>query len=232
MDNGDDGKKAWLAMQLSVAPEFTGRQGYTVFTTSTGDTTGDSQVVPVHVRDFKKSYTLLGRSGQKANCHEPFPDRSEEIDARRRRKKREVCVVTFILLALIIFLILFRLFLWRCWVLYEEVTLVNLNGLTWPATKEELENAAIQPSHDQVLETCHNPPNGFRPRVFEHWAREYNFKSVPCFHGVCKMRDQFVEYRVGFCVAILVLLALFAIYVCHDPDAHQDPVLAHADEEE
>lgn len=178
----------WIALEFAPCPEFGGRQSFTVhlFDTRTGvfDTTS--------CKDFKSRYKLLDRTGEKQNEAE---DNDEEIHRANKRREEGACCTVCLVFLVIIAAVIFRLFLWKCW-----------KEFTFLAVQQGIPN----PTHDEVMAVCDNPPNNVRPMVFEHFAREHNIQSLPCYKGVCHTRDQFVQNRVAFFtfMGILVLIVL------------------------
>lgn len=192
---------AWLAMEFAAAPEFHGRQGYSyvhLFDTQTG-----VFEKPISSKQFKTNYRLVDRTGERQT--EPDDDMIEEIAASRRAKKDAACCMVTLVVLIIVAAVLFRLFLWKCWHEFMDLT---------------IQTGVPNPDHEAVMAVCDNPPMGVHPRVFERLAKEYNIPSVPCFKGVCHVRDQFVEYRVAF-FAFLAILCLAVLYLLARPPAAQ-----------
>lgn len=182
----------WLALELAPAPEFRGRQEFTVhlYDTHTGVFESESS------KTFKSKYKLLDRTGERQSEPE---DIGEALERSRRHRKQGAYCLVFLVVLIIIAAVIFRLFLWKCWQEFTRLT---------------IETGIPAPTHDDVMAVCDNPPNNARPKVFEKIAAEYNIQTLPCFKGVCHVRDQFVQYRVVFFtfmgILVLALLCLLA----------------------
>lgn len=207
----------WIAMEMRAPTEFRGRDNLFTIHTKNMDT---GVFEPSTIKDFKKDHQLLTRRGAKVTS-EPT-DNDESIGTQKKARKAGSCFCGCFLFILLFSVAVFRIYLWRCWIQYEEISMAHLNGLTYQNNKNsevnetELKNPTkyglIMPTHDQVIEACdHYEP---RPKVLAKYAAEYNINTPQCFKGACQYRDWFVANRPKWFGALCVLTLLSCWLMC------------------
>lgn len=188
MSRGEDLRTPpWLALQFGRLTEFRGKQNNTVHTTNTHTAVMET----MGTKNFKMKYRLIKNTGDRAEEPE---DVSEELQQYALKLARYRRAATY-LITLICMIIIFRLWLYKCWkefetAYYDNPTEVD-NALAARGTQRDDPNYL----HDAIIYMCYNP-NIPRPMVFEKFAKAHmNGHSLPCFKGCCWIREKFVEYR-------------------------------------
>jgi len=201
----------WLALEFAPPPEFKGPRGHYVhlFDTQTG-----VFKEPEKSSQFKQTYKLLDRTGEKQS--EPNDDQIEKMKARRKAKREGACCTVCVVVCIIIAAVIFRLFLYKCWQEFTHLT---------------VEMGIPNPDHEAVMAVCDNPPNNVRPMVFKKIAEEYNIRTLPCFKGVCHVRDTFVEYRMIFFSFLAVLVLILLYFLCRPERKKRQSAVSNDDDD-
>lgn len=198
----DSDKPAWLAFELEQSQQWRGSEKFKVHLKD--QETGMFHTVTS--KEFKYHYHLVDRTGEPAAQNEP-EDNAEVVHRVIQRKKAEGCCIATFVLIIVFGAIGWRLYLWKCWKEFREITQKNKG------------NMVAMPTHDEIMQTCDSVTGAERPVVFNRWAHEYwGGHSIPCFAGVCQVRDQFVEYRVPFFIVLTFLVLIAMYHVCKTPD--------------
>lgn len=213
----DSATPAWIAFELGPQAEYRGTSRFTVHLKDTITGKFDH----MKSREFKYAYKLIDRTGE-LTTQDADKDNSEQIAKIMARRKAEGCCVATWVLIIVFGAIGWRLYLWKCWKEFRELT---------QRQKGDLVN---MPSHDEILQVCESTTGTARPVVFNRWAHEYwGGHSLPCFHGVCQVRDSFVTWRVPFFIALFILVCFAMYYLTKKPDiAIRKDDMSSSDEED
>jgi len=183
------------------------------------------------MRDFKRQEILVDDAGN------PIQEPDEGVIYLIRRCR--TCVLglfhffnTLVLMAVFTF-VCFRFYVWSCYRQFRWMTMAKMNGAVFPISRASLrkivdackaategtgqaEGVPCRPNFEEVLEVCQNEPAGQRPKAFASLLyRITGFDitaGIPCFHGVCKLRDELVKYDVT--VAVVAVLLLLMLCTC------------------
>ncbi|CAD7944381.1 unnamed protein product [Amoebophrya sp. A120] len=162
---------------------------------------------------------------------EPAEHMLQEIRAMRSkfRFRRRIVAATIILI--IVGYAGLRFYVWSCYRQFKVLEMGVLSDKKFPMTAAEMKELRqdcstmttpeCEPSEDQVLQTCMAPPVGqARPRAFHQlWHDLLGLDvsaalTLPCFHGVCKLRSKLAEY--DFQAVLIVVGLIFGAVLYND----------------
>jgi hypothetical protein len=181
-------------------------------TYSDGTDYGTRKLEQREMKDFKHEYQLVDDSGN------PIQEPSE-ADLTKIRQFRRGIVCLFSLFNFLIFVVvigygLFRLYVWSCYRQFTWLTMAKLNQQPFPISDANLHalvdqchkltdgtgaapGTACKPNPPQVLSVCNTLPDNNRPEALTGVVYQWfgvKIKGVPCFHGMCELRDKLVVY--------------------------------------
>lgn len=236
----------WISLEFGLPTAdvrhldgFHGNASYTIRTATRGlDESTGLPYRDMPIGDFKAEYHLVDNTGSSIN--EP-----DESDLWRLTRCRNiiVCVYSFLSSVLILAVIAwgaFRYYVKNCYDKFRVLTIAeNWTPHEFPmpacALKsidqkcadlmsgtgiDEGENIC-RPTDEAVEETCVKPPQAqARPRAFEYLAEDIGqpWLTAPCFHGICKFRNEVIKYD-HFVVGGAAVL-LFLVLCCFRPLAN------------
>lgn len=191
-----------------------------------GALTHERELQTRSIADMKGLYTLLDDSGN------PIQEPDEHM-LNWIACQRNCCLCIYHLINFLVFIAVvsycsFRFYVWSCYRQFRFLTMAILNQQTIPISNAHLKDIVDQchakvrgtgiaegdpcrPNANQTLYVCGHLPHENRPEAFRTLIYDWfgaDIKGIGCFNGLCKFRDDLVEYD-HICAAIAIGLVLF-----------------------